>query len=410
MNRYIETIENCKLCGHNKLESYLNFGFTPLANSLKKNEGDEEFLAPLEVVKCLNPKCECFQLKHLVDPEILFSNYLYRSSNGLENHFFEFAKRAVNVLKLKKGDLMVGIGGNIGLLEMGFKKLGLKTINVEPATNIAEESLRNGIQTYNNFFDINVANAIKESNNRKAKVICCCNCFAHTDVSPLISGVKALLHEDGVFIIENAYWLDSIRNKDFGQIYSEHKYMYSIKPLKNFFNLHEMDLFKVEFNDMQCGSFRAYIKWTKNSKIKIHPSVEKAIKNEEESGLYHKETYSKFISDLENTRNDLIKVLDSAKKSGKKIGIFSVAAKTVLMLQYFGIKDYFQFASDDSNLKYNKFIPGTSIKIIEKQEFFAKEFDYILVGAYNFFEQIHNKNKNGVTKWIKVIPELEIFV
>lgn len=400
----IKEIDRCQLCDCNELTTYLNFGSSPLANSLKETENQEEFQAPLEIVKCENPKCECFQLRHLVSPEILFSNYNYRSSVPLQKHFEEYAKHTFDLLKLNKGDLMVGIGGNIGQLEKAYKDLGMCEVNIEPATNIALESRKNGVFTVNSFFD---KDTVRDFPN-EAKLICGNNVLAHCDLNPIIEGIKHLLHKDGVLIIENAYWLDSVKNSDAFQCYSEHYFYHHIKGLKNFFDLHGFDLFNVTFNSVQCGSFRIYVKWKENTKFEIDESVSEAIKNEEEYGLYKKETYDKFLAKLNDIKIEINKLLKEITDKENKIGLFSVAAKTTLMIKYLNLSQYILFASDDSEIKYNKFIPGTSIKIVDKETFKKQNFDYILVGAYNFFQEIVRSHSDYSRTWIACLPEIKI--
>ena len=403
----IKEISSCGLCGCDKLTTYLNFGSSPLANSLKEKIDEKEFQAPLEIVKCENTDCQCFQLKHQVSPEILFNNYSYRSAIGLQKHFEEYAKTTSEYLKLEKGDFIVGIGGNTGLLEQEYQKLGFcNVVNVEPAKNIAQESKQSGVTTFTGFFNEDID--ISGYNHLFAKLITCNNCFAHTDLKPIIEGVKTLLNEDGFLIIENSYWLDVVKNSDAFQCYSEHYFYHHIKGLKNFFDIHGFDLFKVTYSSVQCGSFRIYVKWKENKKFEIDNSVAAAIKNEEEFGLFDKETYHDLIGKLFHIKFKLGTILNEITQQNKKIGIFGVAAKTVLMLKYFGISEYFSLATDDSDLKWQKFIPGTSIKIVSKDEFWSQNFDYVLPGAYNFFDFIRERNKDKNCKWIRVLPKLEI--
>ena len=76
----------CTLCKSNNLISVLNFGKTPLANSYPKNK-KKEFFSPLTVVLCKT--CGHSQLRELVNPSTMFSNYLYVSgtSKVLKKHF-----------------------------------------------------------------------------------------------------------------------------------------------------------------------------------------------------------------------------------------------------------------------------------------------------------------------------------
>ena len=68
-------ISNCRICGKDRLNNILDLGEQPPANSLRKNL--EEFLpfVPLSIVHCDN--CKTVQLRETVNPEYLFSNYVW---------------------------------------------------------------------------------------------------------------------------------------------------------------------------------------------------------------------------------------------------------------------------------------------------------------------------------------------
>ena len=91
----------CTLCKSSNLKVVLNFGKTPLANSYPEKR-KVEFFSPLTVVLCKS--CGHSQLRELVDPSIMFSNYLYVSgtSNVLRKHFEDYAFKMIKKFKLKK--------------------------------------------------------------------------------------------------------------------------------------------------------------------------------------------------------------------------------------------------------------------------------------------------------------------
>ena len=98
---------------------------------------------------------------------------------------------------------MVDIGSNDGILLKPFKKLGMKVAGVEPAKNIAKRANDAGIMTIPKFFDMSVANEIRLNYKLGALVVTAANVFAHVnDLDALVQAVKALLHDEGVFIVE----------------------------------------------------------------------------------------------------------------------------------------------------------------------------------------------------------------
>ena len=74
-------------------------------------------------------------------------------------------------------------------------------------------------------------------------------------------------------------------------------------------------------------------------------------------------------------------------------------------LNYFGIdENYLEYVLEDSEIKYDKFIPETNIQIKSKDSVNVDKYNYILVLAWNFFDSIvkNNKNKFPKSKFIKL--------
>ena len=81
------------MCKSSKLKEVLNFNKTPLANSYIKSKNTKEKLYPLVCVLCSD--CKHLQLKHLVNPSIMFEDYMYVSGTSpvLKKHFENYFKR-----------------------------------------------------------------------------------------------------------------------------------------------------------------------------------------------------------------------------------------------------------------------------------------------------------------------------
>lgn len=253
----VKEITKCRLCNCSNLEKFISFGDVNLANDLIKEGGISAGKFDLTVVSC--KKCGLFQLGSQVSSELMFSNYSYVTSKGLEQHFKDYAFSVVDRLELKKGDTVLEIGGNSGMLSKEFQLLGMNVINVEPAKNIAEISRANGVTTYNDFFTREFVEEFLKTNNR-VQVVVANNVLAHLeDYHTVYDGIQNILEHNGTLIMENAYWLDTLRNNDFGQIYSEHSLYLSITPLFDYFLSRAMTPYYLQKVDTQCGSFRMYI-------------------------------------------------------------------------------------------------------------------------------------------------------
>jgi SAM-dependent methyltransferase len=393
---------HCRLCG-GKLAPILDFGHSTLANELRSNKEQVQEEYPLVICKCEN--CDSVQLKHTVDPKVLFANYSYESSAGLDVHFKEYAEHTFDLLDLNKDSFVVGIGGNIGQLEKHYQNLGCKVLNIEPAENIANKSFQNGVKTVCAFFNESLAEDIAVRYG-KADVITSNNCFAHIDnLTEILSGVKSLLSPSGFFIFENAYLLDTVRNTDLGQFYHEHLFYHSVKPLKLFFEKNGLKLVKIEYNQVQCGSFRIYATHDTHD-VEFDDSIFTAIQTEEAMNLYDPSTYSRFSNKILDIKNRLEVLFDNIYCDRQRICMYGVPAKAVLILKLFNLSKYVLYAIEDAPNKIGKYVSGTNIKIYDSSYFKENPVEICFVGAYNFANSIINKNSWYKGAWIVPLPNV----
>src|SRR4051812_28074109 len=123
----VTPITQCRLCGSASLENVLPLQPTPLGDLYLPPEQQPERLPliPLDVMLCHD--CGHVQLGVLVQPEAIYSNYLYATSHssGLAEHFDRYAEDVTRKLSLPEGSLIVDIGSNDGTLLRAFKAKGM---------------------------------------------------------------------------------------------------------------------------------------------------------------------------------------------------------------------------------------------------------------------------------------------
>ena len=403
----------CRVCMQNTLKKVLTLGPTPLANAFlteqQINIGEKFY--PLDVYFCTN--CHFLQLGHVVSPLLLFQNYVYVSSTSkvFIKHFEQYAERVYKRLKLNAGSLVIDIGSNDGILLKPFKKLGTKVLGIEPAENIAEIARAEGIDTISEYFSKKLAHFVVKKYG-KADIITANNVFAHIDdLDEVIEGLKILLKDNGVFIMEAPYLIDFLQKRYFDLVYHEHLSYWSVDALQTLFKRFNMTVFFVEKVAVHGGSIRVFVK-KEEGQFTVDKSVKQFLLKEGEMKLKDITTYLDYAQKVYENKVKLLLLLEKLKSEGKTIAAYGAPAKGNTLLNFFGIgTETLDFVVDDSKFKQGLFTPGKHIPVVPSQQLYEKKPDYVLILAWNFAESImktHDKYKNEGGRFIIPVPKPRI--
>lgn len=383
--------DNCRSCGKKDLELVIKNEPTPLGEEYIKEKKPQEYY-PVDVFLCKD--CNLLQLLDVVDPERLYRDYFYVTSLslGLVNHFDDYAESVINKLRIPEKSFFLDIGSNDGVLLTSLKKRGMHILGVDPATEIAKKATESGLETIPDFFTLELASKIKKGHG-KASVITSNNLLANIDnLDELIEGVKNLLTDDGVYIVEAAYSLDVIQNTIIDNIYHEHLSYFSANSFKNFFNSHGMELIDIERTHMKGGSLRAFAQLKKGLRRKS-ASVEELITLEKSFGLYGSEIYKKFDERVHNEKKRLVSILKKFKSEKKTIAGYGASVGATVLLHNLGIGKDIDFIVDDYKPKQHLYSPGFHIPTFPSEEIYIKKPDCIVNLAWRYAESIINKHK-----------------
>lgn len=385
--------KNCRACHSQRLTRFLDLGQHPPSNSfLRKDQlNDPEDKFPLEVYFCED--CHLAQLIHIVNPDIMFRDYVYFSSlmPRLSDHFGKYAEDVTQRF-LKPNDLVVELGSNDGVLLKWFRENGMRITGVDPAENIAKLANENGIPTIPEYFSYDIAKSIVGKQGR-AKAILGNNVIAHiNNYGELWGGIAHLLDQDGAFVLEAPYLVDMFENLTFDTVYHEHLSYLALRPLIAQANRFGLEVFDVKVVPSQGQSIRVFT-GHKDAHL-VQPSVINLVALELKLGLDKIESYHELAKKIENCKNQVISVFREAKKRGEKNAACGAPAKGNTVLNYFGLDHtILDFALDEIPTKQGLYTPGTHIPVVGKEYALAHLPRYYLLLAWNYAHVIIPKEK-----------------
>ena len=268
-----------------------------------------------------------------------------------------------------------------------YKEKKLKTIGCEPARNLKNKLKKNCHFLLNDFWSIDKLKKILNKNRlEKPKIITAIGMFYDLEEpNKFIRDASLALNEEGIFIAQLMCLDSMIEKNDLGNICHEHIEFYSLKSLKYLFENNGLEIFRIEKNEINGGSYRIFCrKFTKGSIVLKESNVLYSIK--------------KFVRRIKKNREVTNKFLSKSIKKGKKIFLYGASTKGNTVLQYYKLNNKkIPFAAERSPEKWGKYTVGTGIKIISEKKARSLNPDYFFVTPWGFIDEFIKRE----SAWIK---------
>tara|TARA_Y100000310_G_scaffold329947_1_gene400695 strand:- start:21157 stop:23427 length:2271 start_codon:yes stop_codon:yes gene_type:complete len=394
-----ETLETCRLCNSNQLTLLFSLGNLHLSTFVDKPEDSEKVRkVPLELVWCEN--CSLIQLRHTAPPEYMYTqHYWYRSALNqvIIDDLKEIGEVARDMVPLNEGDVLLDIGANDGTL-LSFYPDRYVRVGCEPATNLLEELRTKCDKVIDDFWSYE--KYLEVVGVKKAKIITAIGTFYDIEnPNKYIRDVVKVLDKDGVFIAQLMATKQMLENNDIGNICHEHLEYYSYESLKYLFEKNGLEIFKVEENSINGGSYRLFARPYRTGSIDYKENITK-------------QSYVELGKRMEVNKKACVEFIHKLNQEGKKVYGFGASTKGNTILQYYGLgPNDLKGVAEIHSGKFGKYTVGSNISIIEEEEA-KKDADYFFILPYAFRENFITKNKKWLEeggKFIFALPELEIY-
>ncbi len=403
-------IKCCRICNSDKLSVILDLGSQALTGKFSKSL-KKTIKTPLSISLCR--VCKFVQLSHNFNNSFLYNlDYGYESgiNSTMKNHLSDITKKIEKIKKLRRDSVIVDIASNDGTLLNSYKKKAIK-VGIDPILNRFKKNYKKIDYKISDFFSYK---NFKKLNLGKADVITAFAVFYDIkDPNQFLKDIKNSLSKDGLFIIEQSNLAHMIRLNSFDTICQEHLGYYSTSVIKSLMEKNKFKIIDHQYNQSNGGSSRYYITHIDNKKIKVKTkNINYALKYESRFQLDKISTYLKFKKNINIIKKKCTKKIKSILSSGKNIHGYGASTKGNVILQYLDINNkQIKFIADRNPFKFNKYTPGTSIKIISEKKSRAMKPEYYLVLPWHFRKEILKREikiRKQKTKFIFPLPKFEI--
>ncbi len=403
----------CRLCSAELHRSFVDLGMSPPCESyLTVEQIDQgETFYPLHVRIC--SECLLVQLPAYIPPEDIFSDYAYFSSysDSWVKHARDYVTEAVDRLGLGADSFIVEVASNDGYLLQHSVARGIRSLGIEPAANIAEVAVANGVPTEVMFLGKETGRKVADIHG-KADLVVANNVFAHVpDIVDFSKGLRQLVADDGHVTIEIPHLMRLIEGNEYDTIYHEHYSYLSLLTTQRVLAAAGLSVVDVQELASHGGSLRT---WSTPTEVAGPPSdnVARVLAAEAAAGLDTVEGHAGFAQQVSQVRDEFVEFLIQCRRAGKKVAAYGAPGKGNTLLNHCGIRaDLIAFAVDRNPHKHGRFLPGTHIPISPVERLADERPDVIVIMPWNLRAEIAAQLEH-TRAWgaelVVALPRLEV--
>ena len=390
-----------------------------------------DFIAPdkqprmpkAELKLALAPKSGLVQLTKTVPSDVMYRHYWYLSgtNESMRRELQNIADTASKLTRLEKDDVVIDIGCNDGTF-LSFLDKEISRVGYDPAKNEHVERARKSASLFiNDYFN---AESFRNSpyGKKKAKVITSIAMFYDLeDPNSFVEDVKDSLHKNGLWIIQMSYLPLMLKQCAFDNICHEHLEYYSLTSLTYLLDAHGLKIVDCELNDVNGGSFRAYIRNEDADPAAFASApyrdvaayrVASILSHEKTLKLDDKKTYEDFYQQAHKLKEQTRSFIETEKRRGKKIWGYGASTKGNTLLQWFGLDNtHLDGIAERQPEKFGLKTVGSNIPIYSEADMRKADPDYLLVLPWHFIENFVRREQDFLKrggKFIVPCPRFEV--
>lgn len=401
-------IDHCRICDNQNLVSVLDLGDQYLSGVFPRARDHLCTLThgPLELIKCHGDKvCGLLQLRQSYPlSEMYGDNYGYRSelNRTMVDHLQAKARKIMSLVPLDAGDVVVDIGSNDGTLLHAYPYVDVILVGFDPAGEKFRQYYRSHVQLIPEFFS---AAAYRDRfGNQKAKIVTSIAMFYDVETPmQFMREVCEILADDGVWVTEQSYMPEMLRNGAYDTICHEHLEYYGLQQIRWMAERSGLRILDVEYNDINGGSFCVILARDEC------PYGSEGLSEDPIEGCATLSPYVAFAERVARSRDHLQEFFIKALREGKNVLGLGASTKGNTILQYCAITASDLASIGDVNAdKHGCFTPGSRIPIMPEEQVLGMCPDYLLVLPWHFRNFFLDKPGYADFSLVFPLPSLEV--
>ncbi len=400
----------CKNCQSKKLKKIIHLGSQPISSVFHEKKISNLKLFPLNLYKCV--KCDLVQFLKLPPLENMYGQtYGYRTSlsplmvDHMKKKFLAILERRI----LNNSSQILDIGSNDGTFLNFFKNKKFNLFGIDPSAEKYKKYYIKRVNLIVDYFSKSKIDNYFKLNRVVKKKFDLITTFAMfydiEDPNSFCKDIFGLLNKNGLWISEFSYFPLLLKNLTYDQICHEHVTYYTLSTFQKIINQNGMKIIDFSFNEINGGSIEVICAKKNSSVSEKSDKIKKLIEEEKKIDDL---SYARFNRRINNTKKTINFFLSNI--NSKKIIGYGASTKGNIVLNHCNITEKdISYICDANPYKFNKFTPGSNIKIISKKKMREINPDYLLVLIWSFRSEVVKQELDYIKNGGKLIFHLPIF-
>jgi SAM-dependent methyltransferase len=371
MTSQANLINHCEVCGGSELKPVLDLGSHPLCDDLVPvGDSRRNVKYPINIVYC--ETCRTAHQLHQVPKRELFpQTYHYRSrfTADVLNGMRGLVARCKEAFGDLTGKVVLDIGCNDGSLLGFFRDQGAKTVGIEP-TGAYVDAAAQGHPVYNDYFTPQLADGVVAEHG-KPDFIVFTNVFAHIeDLSAVLKGLRRLMSDTTVIVIENHYLGSVLDGNQFDTFYHEHPRTYSLTSFSYIARSLGLDIALTEFPARYGGNIRVILAPKALVSLTSSAETQTILDREADFGA----RFSEMNKGIAVWRARKRAEIETLVAEHGKLNAKAFPGRAAILIELLGLDENIiaRVHEKPGSMKIGHYLPGTHIPIVSDDVLFGE--------------------------------------
>jgi SAM-dependent methyltransferase len=223
--------------------------------------------------------------------------------------------------------------------------------------------------------------------------------------------VASVLAPDGIWVIQQNYALDMLRNNVVDNICHEHLTYFSLRSLSALLARAGLEITDAGRSDAKGGCIRTAVSHIGAPRT-VSGSVADGLAREQAHGLGSPQTWQRWGLEVRAELARTKELLHAVTRAGCRVYLYGASTRGATFLQMIGAgPDVLPFAADRNPAKAGKVMTSTGIPVISEEQMRADAPEYLLVAPWFFrdlFVQRERAYLHAGGKMIFPLPWFEV--